>query len=105
MRNMLIAVVIVICFSSVTAYAKPVAIDGTWVSNYMTVIINVDQGIYEGVDRGKQFSRKITLLKHYANVFILDSLEGKITIQIRDDGEIMLTEEGESYEVLERFKD
>ena len=105
MRNLLIAVVMIVCLSSVAAYAKPLAIDGTWVSNYVTVVINVDKGIYEGVDSGKQFSRKITLLKHYANVFILDSSEGKITIQIRNDGEILLTEEGESYVVLEKFKD
>ncbi len=105
MRNLLIAAVIIICLSSVMAYAKPVAIDGTWVSNYTTVIINVDKGIYEGVDTGKPFSKRITLLKHYANVFILSSSEGKITIQIRNDGRIMLTEEGNDFQLLERFKD
>lgn len=99
------AAAIIFCLSSLTAWAGPVEIDGIWVSDYMTVEIDIDKGIYRGVNMGKPFSRKVILLEHYANVFVLSAADGKITIQIGRDGSILLTEEGGSPDFLERFKD
>ena len=106
MRKILLsAAVIILCLSSLTAWAGPVEIDGMWVSDYMTVEINVDKGIYRGVNMGKPFSKKIKLLEHYANVFVLSAADGKITIQMGQDGGILLTGTDGRPSFLERFKD
>jgi len=104
-KILLSAAVIILCLSSLTAWAGPVEIDGIWVSDYMTVEINVEKGIYKGVNMGKQFSKTVRLVDQYANVFVLSAADGKITIQIGRDGSILLTEEGGSPDFLMRFKD
>ena len=107
MKNIILISAGVIIFSlfSLTAWTGPVAIDGTWVSDYMTVEINVDKGIYKGVNMGKPFSKTVRLIEHYANVFVLSAADGKITIQLGQDGGILLTGTDGRPSFLERFKD
>ena len=105
-RNILIsAAAIIFTLIACTAESEPVVIDGTWVSDYMTVEININKGIYRGVNMGKSFSKKIVMVEHYANVFVLSAADGKITIQLGQDGGILLTGTDGRPSFLERFKD
>jgi hypothetical protein len=79
-------------------------IQGTWVSDYMTVIFDFPNNSYEGVNMGRSFSEKITVIKQYANVLILSTGEHKVVIQIREDGDIMVTKNDDSFTILKRFK-
>ena len=79
-------------------------INGTWTNAIMTVTIDFEKNIYSGVALGKSFKNKLSLVSENANIVVFKSNNSKITCQIQDDDNIMLTKEGGIPIVLKRFK-
>ena len=78
-------------------------VQGTWVSDFMTVTFDFPNNLYEGVNMGKTFSENITVIKQYANVLILSTGEHEVVIQIQKDGDIMVTRDDDSFTILKKF--
>lgn len=79
-----------------TATAEPTVqeqMNGTWVSDAFTVVIDWDAGTYEGVALGEPFTRSITMEKEYANVVEFRSDGELIVAQMQNDGSMILTKQ------------
>lgn len=80
--------------SVISAEALHEKLEGAWKSNSVTVNFDWKNGEYSGVSMGTAFTRKLTLVKEFANVVIFKSDEAQVTVQFQDDGGILLTKEG-----------
>ena len=68
--------------------------NGTWVSDIMTVTIDFDKGTYKGVALGQPFDRKLTLVEEEANLVTFKADENTIICQVHEDGDtITLTKQ------------
>jgi hypothetical protein len=94
-RRTLIALALLLAAASaVCAGGMHERLNGTWVSRLMTVNIDFDGGTYEGVALGKEFNRRLALVREYANVVIFTIDGARVTAQFQKGGGVILTKEG-----------
>jgi hypothetical protein len=79
-------------------------LNGTWKNNIMTVSIDFNKRTYKGVALGKEFNRKLKLVKEEPDTVFFTTDGTKIVCQINDDNNIILTKEGGIPVAFKRLK-
>ena len=92
--NTIVFILLIFISSCSTSETLHEQISGTWKNDVMTVKIDFENSKYSGVALGKEFSKKLSLIKEEANIVIFLADNAKITCQIQSKDKILLTKEG-----------
>lgn len=105
MKKTLVVILLVMAFCC-SAWAEEVhrKLNGVWVSDVLTVKIDFDKGTYESIFMGEEKVRKLAFVKELGNSVVFTIDESKVTAQIQENGNVLLTKEGGIPVLMKRVK-